>query len=77
MTLFEYIVLASSSLFFIIDPVGIIPAFLAMTPSDKPEQRVRMARLLCLVATGVLLAFALMGKWIFKFLGIKIGRAHV
>lgn len=70
MTLLEFIVLASGSLFFIIDPIGIVPAFLAMTPTDTPEQRKRMARLSCMVATGVLLGFALLGKWIFKFLGI-------
>ena len=70
MTLFEFIVLASGSLFFIIDPIGIIPAFLAMTPTDTPEQRKHMAGLSCCVATGVLLVFAVMGKWIFKFLGI-------
>ncbi len=70
MTLLEFIVMASGSLFFIIDPIGIVPAFLAMTPTDTPEQRKRMARLSCMVATGVLLGFALLGKWIFKFLGI-------
>ena len=70
MTLLEFTVLASGSLFFIIDPIGIVPAFLAMTPTDTPEQRKRMARLSCMVATGVLLGFALLGKWIFKFLGI-------
>lgn len=70
MTLFEFIVLAGGSLFFIIDPIGCVPAFLAMTPTDTPEQRVRMARLACWVATCVLVVFALMGKWIFKFLGI-------
>ena len=43
-----------------------------MTPTDTPEQRIRMARLACWVATGVLLAFALAGKWIFKFLGITM-----
>jgi multiple antibiotic resistance protein len=31
-----------------------------------------MARLACCVAAGVLLAFAIAGKWIFKFLGITM-----
>lgn len=70
MTMFEFIVLASGSLFFIIDPLGCVPAFLAITPTDTPEQRIRMARLACAVATGVLLVFAVLGEWIFKFLGI-------
>jgi multiple antibiotic resistance protein len=68
----EYIFLAASSLFVIIDPVATVPAFLAMTPTDTPQQRIRMARLACCVTAGVLLAFAVAGKWIFKFLGITI-----
>jgi len=68
----EYILLAASSLFVIVDPLATVPAFLAMTPTDTPEQRIRMARLACCVSAGVLLAFALAGKWIFKFLGITM-----
>jgi multiple antibiotic resistance protein len=72
MSLSEYIFLAASSLFVIVDPFAAVPAFLAMTPTDTPEQRAGMARLACCVAAGVLLAFALAGKWIFKFLGITM-----
>lgn len=72
MTLPEYILLASSSLFVIIDPLGTVPAFLAMTPTDTPEARIRMARLASMVAAGVLIVFAIAGQWIFKFLGITM-----
>jgi multiple antibiotic resistance protein len=72
MTLVEYIFLAASSLFVIVDPLAAVPAFLAMTPNDTPEHRAGMARLACFVAAGVLLAFAIAGKWIFKFLGITM-----
>ena len=72
MTLTEYTFLAASSLFVIVDPLSAVPAFLAMTPTDTPEQRSRMARLACVVAAGVLLAFAVAGQWIFKFLGITM-----
>ena len=72
MSLTEYIFLAASSLFVIVDPLAAVPAFLAMTPTDTPEQRIRMGRLACCVAGGVLLAFAIAGKWIFKFLGITM-----
>jgi len=68
----EYIFLATSSLFVIIDPLAAVPAFLAMTPTDTPEQRIRMARLACCVAGGVLIGFALAGRWIFKVLGITM-----
>ncbi len=70
--LFEYAFLAASSLFVIIDPISAVPTFLAMTPSDSPQARARMARLACMVAASVLLAFAYLGKWIFSLLGITI-----
>jgi multiple antibiotic resistance protein len=70
--LFEYVFLAASSLFVIIDPISAVPSFLAMTPNDSPQTRTRMARLACIVATGILLSFAYAGKWIFSLLGITI-----
>jgi multiple antibiotic resistance protein len=72
MSLIEYTLLAVSSLFVIIDPLATVPAFLAMTPTDTPEQRVKTARLACCVSAGVLISFAIAGKWIFKFLGITM-----
>ncbi len=72
MSLPEYILLAFSSLFVIVDPLATVPAFLAMTPTDSPEQRIKMARLACCVTAGVLLVFGIAGKWIFKFLGITM-----
>jgi multiple antibiotic resistance protein len=72
MSLTEYVLLAASSLFVIIDPLATVPAFLAMTPTDTPEQRIKMARLACCVSAGVLIVFSLAGKWIFKFLGITM-----
>jgi len=68
----EFSLLAFSSLFVIVDPIAVIPGFLAITPSDSPAQRERMARLASFVMAGVLLAFALLGKWIFQFLGITL-----
>jgi len=72
MTLTEYTLLAVSSLFVIIDPLATVPAFLAMTPTDTPAQRVKTAQLACCVSAGVLISFAIAGKWIFKFLGITM-----
>jgi multiple antibiotic resistance protein len=72
MNLTAYMLLAASSLFVIVDPLAAVPAFLAMTPTDTPEQRIRMARLACCVTAGVLIVFSAAGKWIFKFLGITM-----
>lgn len=72
MNLLEYTLLAASSLFVIIDPISLIPVFLAITPQDSPRERDRMARLACIVAAGVLILFTLIGQKIFRLLGITL-----
>lgn len=72
MSLSEYIVLAGSSLFVIVDPLATVPAFLTMTPNDTPEQRLRTARVACFTLTAVLLAFAAAGTAIFKIFSITM-----
>lgn len=72
MSLLSFFLLSTSSLFVIVDPIATVPAFLAMTPSDTPAQRIRMARLACTITAGLLLVFALAGNWIFRFFGITV-----
>jgi len=72
MTLGEYSLLAVSSLFVILDPIAVVPAFIAMTPQDPPADKLRMARLACCVAAGVLMLFAAAGNLIFKVMGITL-----
>jgi multiple antibiotic resistance protein len=71
-SLFEYILLAGSSLFVIMDPLALVPVFLAMTPGDSAVQRARAAKLACTLAAAVLVVFALVGQRIFQFLGITL-----
>lgn len=71
-TLLEFILLAASSLFVIMDPIAIIPAFLAMTPTDTPRQRAHMASLACCVSAGILIFFAVMGERLFALFGITL-----
>ena len=71
-SLSEYTLLALSSLFVIVDPIAIIPVFLAMTPNDTPEQRIRTAKIACLTMAAVLVAFAFAGTTIFKVFGISM-----
>jgi multiple antibiotic resistance protein len=49
-----------------------VPAFIAMTPQDSPAVKLRMARLACCVAAGVLGVFAAGGQVIFKVMGITL-----
>ena len=68
----EYILLAFGSLFVIIDPLATVPSFLAMTPNDSLEQRLRTAKLACTTAAGILLAFGLTGQLVFRVMGITM-----
>jgi multiple antibiotic resistance protein len=62
----EYILLAASSLFVIVDPLATAPAFLAMTATDTPEARLRTARIACFTMAAVLLVFSVAGTVVFK-----------
>jgi multiple antibiotic resistance protein len=72
MRLVEYTLLTLSSLFVIVDPIAVVPAFIAMTPTDTPAAKLRMARLACGVAAGVLTLFAAGGQIIFRIMGITL-----
>src|SRR5271170_4352650 len=72
MHLMEFTLLALSSLFAILDPIAVVPAFIAMTAQDAPAAKLRMARLACSVAAGVLMLFAAAGDLIFKVMGITL-----
>ncbi len=72
MSLSEYILLALGSLFVIVDPLATVPAFLAMTPDDTPQDRSRTALLACCVTAGVLLMFSVAGQLVFKVMGITM-----
>ena len=76
-TLLEYTLFAFTSLFVIVDPIAIVPAYLAMTAQDTAQQQRRMAFLASAVAAGVLVLFALAGKWIFQLLGITMAAFQI
>ncbi len=66
-----------SAVFFIVDPLGLVPLFVAMTFRDSEVKRRRTARRAVLVAGGVLGAFALFGSVIFKLFGVTLSSFKV
>jgi len=70
--LIEYMLLTSSALFIAVNPVAVVPAFLAMTHNDSPEVRGRIAVLACVVAGAVLALFGLAGTWILRWFGLSL-----
>ena len=72
MPIHEFALLALSSLFVIVDPLALVPAYLAMTHGDSVGDRLRTARIACLVAAVVLMGFAAGGTWLFRLLGLTV-----
>jgi multiple antibiotic resistance protein len=60
------------TLFVIMDPLGTIPVFLALTGGFTMGARARAAGLAVLVSLGVIISFALFGQQILDYLGIGI-----
>ncbi len=65
-------VIALPAVLFIVDPIGVVPVFVAMTGRDSAEKCRAMARTACLTAGGVLTFFALFGGVIFKVFGVTL-----
>lgn len=68
----EFSLVALTSIFFIVDPVATVPAFLVMTERNTPAKRRELARQAAWTLFGVLSAFALAGSLIFKVFGITL-----
>ena len=65
------------TLFVVIDPVGMAPLFLALTPSASGAERRRIAGRAILAAALVLLAFAVGGAWFLRQIGISLAAFRV
>ncbi|MGE5647387.1 MAG: MarC family protein [Acidobacteriota bacterium] len=68
----EFSLFTASSVFFIVDPLATIPAFVVMTENDSAEKRARMARQAAWTCFLVLTAFAFTGSIIFKVFSITL-----
>jgi len=71
-TQLTFFLLALSSLFTLVNPIGIAPLFLGLTEQSTDVQRRTTARRGVLTAFLVMLVFAITGNLIFKFFGITI-----
>jgi multiple antibiotic resistance protein len=66
-----------SAVFFVVDPIGVVPIFLAITAGDSDEKMRRTALRACLVACGLLMFFAMFGGLIFQVFGVSLAAFRV
>ena len=69
---FEFALIALTSVFFLVDPFAVIPMFLAITATSPAEERREMARRSAWTCAIVLTIFAVAGSLIFKMFGITL-----
>ncbi len=69
---FEFLLSALVTLLVVVDPVGLVPAFLATTGGLPAESRRKVALRACLIATAILIGAALIGDWLLRQLGITL-----
>ena len=68
----EYFLLSLSTLFTLINPVGIAPIFLTLTERFSEKEQRSIAKKGVLTGLAVLLAFAYLGSYIFALYSISI-----
>ena len=68
----SFTILTFTSLFTLINPIGIAPVILSLTESLNNQTYNQIIRKGSIVACIILLIFAIMGKLIFSFYGLTI-----
>jgi multiple antibiotic resistance protein len=67
-----FLVSAFVTLFVVIDPIGLTPVFIALTPGLTAQQRRAIAIRATVIAAGLLFLFAFLGEQVLGFIGISM-----
>lgn len=70
--LMSYSVVAFSAIFFVVDPIAVVPVFITITEGDSEEKRRQMARRACVITAAILLAFLVGGGLIFRLFSLTL-----
>jgi multiple antibiotic resistance protein len=68
----EFVLTAFAAIFAIVNPIGNIPVFQAVTDGYSYELKQRVIVKICVVTVGILFVFAIFGQFIFAIYGITI-----
>ncbi len=69
---FDFLVSALVTLLVVIDPIGLVPAFLAVTHGLPEKSRPQVALRACIIATAILAGAAMIGNWLLHALSITL-----
>lgn len=75
--LFEFAVLAFTSLFTVVNPLGVMPVYITMTNTLTSPQKIATARKAVITATLILLAIIFTGQAVFDFFGISVNSLRI
>ncbi|MCQ0986699.1 MarC family protein [Jiella marina] len=75
--MFDILLSGFATLFVILDPLGLVPLFLALTPGASEAERTRIAFRATVIAFVILALFALTGIVVLETLGITLGAFRV
>lgn len=67
-----FLITSFATLFVIIDPIGLMPIFIAFTPGMSAQQRRAVAFRSCIIAFFILALFAFFGEAVLGFVGISM-----
>lgn len=68
----DFLISALVTLLVVVDPAGLLPAFIAMTEGLPASARREVALRACVIAAMILMGSALIGDWLLRMLGIGI-----
>ena len=68
----EFIISALVTLMVVVDPIGLVPTFLAITQGLPSKARRSVALRACLIAAAILAGSALIGDWLLRTLSITL-----
>src|ERR671923_1123420 len=68
----QFALVSFTSILFLVDPIAVVPTFLAITHGESVEQRRATALRACVAAAILLVVFAAAGNLIFRAFGITL-----
>lgn len=75
--LYDFALISFTSIFTMVNPLGIIPVYNSLTANLSPKDARNTAIKAVLIAIGLLFLFAITGNFIFNFFGISVDSLRV